>query len=121
MTNERQIFDVATLGNYTKDTIINAAGTSHADGGGVTYSAHAAHTLGRKVAAITRLAEEDFHVVRSLEDFGITVFATATPSSTLMRLEYPTDNPDERTLTVADTAGAFTPEQVHDIDAIITI
>ena len=117
MPEQKQTFDVATLGNYTKDTIVTAAGTQHADGGGVTYSAHAAHTLGRKVAAVTRLAEEDFHVVRSLEDFGITVFATATPSSTLMRLEYPTDNPDERTLTVADTAGSFTPDQVRDIDA----
>ena len=34
-----------------------------------------------------------------------------------MRLEYPTDNPDERILTVADTAGSFTPEQVRGIDA----
>ncbi len=117
MTEGKQTFDVATLGNYTKDTIVTAAGTSHADGGGVVYSAHAAHTLGRKVAAIIRLAKEDFHVVRNLEDFGITVFATETPSSTLMRLEYPNDNPDERILTVADTAGSFTPDQVRAIDA----
>jgi len=117
MTDEKHTFDVATIGNYTKDTIVTAAGTLHADGGGVTYSAHAAHTLGRKVAAITRLSKDDFHVVRSLELAGITVFATATTSSTLMRLEYPTDNPDERTLTVAATAGSFTPEQVRAIDA----
>jgi sugar/nucleoside kinase (ribokinase family) len=117
MTTEAHSFDVATIGNYTKDTIVTAEGTQHADGGGVTYSAHAAYTLGRSVAAITRLAKEDFHVVRNLEQAGITVFATATPSSTLMRLEYPTDNPDERILSVADTAGSFTPEQVQAIDA----
>jgi sugar/nucleoside kinase (ribokinase family) len=117
MTEGKQTFDVATLGNYTKDTIVTAAGTQHADGGGVVYSAHAALSLGRRVAAITRLAREDFHVVRSLEEAGITVFATETPSSTLMRLEYPTENPDERILTVADTAGSFTPEQVLGIDA----
>ena len=117
MTENTKTFDVATLGNYTKDTIVTAAGTHHADGGGVNYSAHAALALGRKVAAVMRLSAEDFHVVRALEEAGITVFATATPSSTLMRLEYPTDNPDERILTVADTAGAFTPEQVRDIDA----
>jgi sugar/nucleoside kinase (ribokinase family) len=117
MTRDNQTFDVVTVGNYTKDTIVTASGTLHADGGGVTYSAHAAQILGRKVAAITRLAKDDFHVVRSLEEAGITVFATATPSSTLMRLEYPTDNPDERILTVADTAGSFTPEQVGAIDA----
>jgi sugar/nucleoside kinase (ribokinase family) len=34
-----------------------------------------------------------------------------------MRLEYPTENPDERILTVADTAGSFTPEQVLEINA----
>jgi sugar/nucleoside kinase (ribokinase family) len=117
MIYETQHFDVATLGNYTKDTIVTAAGTTHADGGGVNYSAHAALSLGRKVAAIMRLAAEDFHVVRALEEAGVTVFATATPSSTLMRLEYPTDNPDERVLTVAATAGAFTPDQVLDVNA----
>jgi sugar/nucleoside kinase (ribokinase family) len=117
MTETTRSFDVATIGNYTKDTIINASGTHRADGGGVNYSAHAALALRRKVAAVMRLAAEDFHVVRDLEEAGITVFATATPSSTLMRLEYPTDNPDERILTVADTAGSFTPEQVRGIDA----
>ena len=117
MTESHTSFDVATIGNYTKDTIVNAAGTHHADGGGVNYAAHAAHVLGRDVAAVMRLAEEDFHVVRSLEEAGITVFATATPSSSLMRLEYPTDNLDERVLTMAATAGSFTPEQVRDIDA----
>lgn len=117
MTEEKLSFDVATVGNYTKDTIITSSGTLHTDGGGVTYSAHAARILGCKVAAITRLAKEDFHVVRSLEESGITVFATETPSSTHMQLEYPTDNPDERILTVADTAGSFTPDQVRDIEA----
>ncbi len=117
MTGDSMKFDVATVGNYTKDTIVTAAGIQYADGGGVNYSAHAAKTLGRRVAAIMRLAAEDFHVVRSLEEAGITVFATATPSSTLMRLEYPTNNPDERVLTVAATAGSFTPEQVRAVDA----
>jgi sugar/nucleoside kinase (ribokinase family) len=117
MTQESHSFDVATVGNYTKDTIVTPAGTTHADGGGVNYSAHAALALGRKVAAVMRLAKEDFHVTRALEDAGITVFATATPSSTLMHLEYPNDNPDERILTVAATAGSFTPDQVRPIVA----
>jgi sugar/nucleoside kinase (ribokinase family) len=117
MTEQCQSFDVVSIGNYTKDTIVTAAGTTHADGGGVNYSAHAALALERDVAAIMRLAAEDFHVVRNLEEAGITVFATATPSSTLMRLEYPSDNPDERILTVADTAGSFAPEQVGPIAA----
>jgi sugar/nucleoside kinase (ribokinase family) len=117
MSARKHDFDVATIGNYTKDTIVNASGTLHADGGGFSYAAYAALSLGCKVAAITRLAVEDFHVVRNLEEAGITVFATETPSSTLMRLEYPTDNVDERLLSVAATAGSYTPEQVRAVDA----
>jgi sugar/nucleoside kinase (ribokinase family) len=117
MASQPRHFDVATLGNYTKDTIVTAAGTQHADGGGVNYAAHAAHLFGRNVAAIMRLAAEDFHVVRSLEEAGITVFATTAPTSSLMRLEYPTDNPDERILTMETTAGSFSPAQVRPIEA----
>jgi sugar/nucleoside kinase (ribokinase family) len=118
MTDAGQRFDVATIGNYTKDTIVTASGTQHADGGGFNYSAFAAASLGRKVVAVTRLAAEDLpRVVRSLEEAGITVLATETPSSTLMRLEYPTANVDQRVLTVAATAGSFTAEQVRPIDA----
>lgn len=118
MTDAGQRFDVATIGNYTKDTIVTASGTQHADGGGFNYSAFAAASLGRKVVAVTRLAAEDLpRVVRSLEEAHIAVIATETPSSTLMRLEYPTANVDQRILTVAATAGSFTVEQVRSVDA----
>jgi sugar/nucleoside kinase (ribokinase family) len=118
ITGAAQRFDVATIGNYTKDTIVTASGTQYADGGGFNYSAFAAASLGRKVVAVTRLAAEDLpRVVRSLEAAGITVLATETPSSTLMRLEYPTANVDQRVLTVAATAGSFTVDQVRALEA----
>ena len=56
MTNQHKRYDVASLGNYTKDTIVTTAGTVFADGGGFNYAAHAAASLGCDVAAITRLA-----------------------------------------------------------------
>jgi sugar/nucleoside kinase (ribokinase family) len=110
-------YDVVTVGNYTKDTIVSSAGTRQLDGGGCTYSAHAAAVLGARVAVVTRLAAEDRRVVAALEAAGIDVFAEDTPSSTLMRLEYPTANPDERILRVAATAGSITQDQVRDFDA----
>jgi len=113
----RNRYDVITIGNYTKDTIVSSAGTRQVDGGGVNYAAHAAAALGLRVAAVTRLASEDSSVVRALERAGIDVFAHETPSSTLMRLEYPTANVDERVLSVAATAGSFTVDQVRDLDA----
>lgn len=105
-----QAYDVVTIGNYTKDTIISRAGTRHVDGGGYSYAAHAAQLKGLSVAAVTRLAPEDRRSTEALRAKGIDVHVFESPVSTLMRLEYPTDNVDERILTVASVAEPFTPE-----------
>jgi sugar/nucleoside kinase (ribokinase family) len=110
-------YDVAFLGNYTKDTIVSAAGTRLVDGGAFNYGAHAAVAMGLQVAAITRLAREDWRVVKELTRLGVDVFAKATPHSTCLRLEYPSANPDERAIYVASSAGSFTPAQVADVQA----
>jgi len=117
MTGDTPLYDVATIGNYTKDTVVTPAGTRQVDGGGVRYSAYAAAGLGCRVATITRLAAEDRHVVDDLQQAGVDVFPVITPTSTLMRLEYPTANLDERILTAAATAGSFTLDHVLSIAA----
>jgi sugar/nucleoside kinase (ribokinase family) len=114
----RQTFDIAFLGNYTKDTIVSAAGTRLVDGGAFNYGAHVAARMGLRVAAITRLAPEDWRVVEALAASGVDVFAEATPASTRLRLEYPSSNPDERVIHVASSAGSFTPDQVAEIQAL---
>jgi sugar/nucleoside kinase (ribokinase family) len=87
------------------------------DGGAVNYAAHAAARLGVKVAVVTRLAKEDSRVVDKLTQSGIDCFATYTPHSTLMKLEYPTTDPDIRHLSVTATAGSIT---AGDVEAIST-
>ena len=108
-------FDIAFLGNYTKDTIVSAAGTRVVDGGAFNYGAHVAAAMGLRVAAITRLAREDWRVVEALAALGVDVFAEATPASTCLRLEYPSSNVDERVIYVTSTAGSFHPAQVAEI------
>jgi sugar/nucleoside kinase (ribokinase family) len=117
MTANNTLYDVVTVGNYTKDTIVTPAGTRYGDGGGFNYAARAAAGLGCRVAAVTRLAAEDRHVIDGLEASGIDAYPVYTPESTLMRLEYPTANVDERILSVAATAGSFTADQVAPIVA----
>ena len=106
------LFDLAFLGNYTQDTVVSAAGTRLVDGGAFNYGAHVAAQMGLKVAAITRLARNDWHVVEALTRLGVQVFAEPTAHSTCLRLEYPTANVDQRVIYVTSTAGAFSPEQV---------
>src|SRR5215216_6336611 len=108
-------YDVLYIGNYTKDTIISPAGVKYVDGGAVNYAAHAAARLGLSVAVVTRLAKEDDHVVEKLIQAGIDCYPTYTPQSTLMTLDYPTSDPDIRTLSVSATAGSITAREVDGI------
>ncbi|HLO14476.1 MAG TPA: PfkB family carbohydrate kinase [Anaerolineales bacterium] len=108
-------YDVLYIGNYTKDTIISPAGTRYVDGGAVNYAAHAAAQLGAKVAVVTRLAKEDSRVVDKFSQSGVDCYVTYTPQSTLMRLEYPTTDPDIRNLSVTGVAGSITASDVENI------
>lgn len=110
-------YNVLYIGNYTKDTIVSPADTRIVDGGAVNYAAHAAARLGRKVAVITRLAREDQHVVETLEESGIDCYPTYAATSTLLKLEYPTTDPDIRTLSVMSVAGPITASDVEGFDA----
>ncbi len=113
--------DIAFVGNYTKDTIVSASGTRVVDGGACNYGAHVAAAMGLETAVVTRLAREDWHVVERLERLGVSVYATATPHSTCLRLEYPTANVDERTIHVTSTAGAFSQDQVARVEAPVFV
>jgi sugar/nucleoside kinase (ribokinase family) len=73
--------------------------------------------MGLSVAVVTRLANEDWHVVDELTGLGVMVLAKATPHSTCLRLEYPTSNVDERVITLTSSAGTFEPAEVAGIKA----
>ena len=111
-------YDIAFLGHYTKDTIISKRGTRLVHGGGAfNYGPNVAVKAGLKVAVISRLAKADHEVVEALENIGIDLFVRYTEHSTCLILEYPTDDPDKRLMYVTSSAGAFTPEEVKDIEA----
>ncbi|MCJ7716946.1 MAG: PfkB family carbohydrate kinase [Anaerolineales bacterium] len=112
-----KMYDLICIGNYTKDTIVTPTGVTYVDGGAVNYSAHAAVRLGLNVAAVTHLAREDDRVVEKFKRAGIDCLPTFTPHSTCMRLEYPTTNPDFRTLSVTHTAGSITAEEIQGLQS----
>jgi len=110
-------FDIAFLGHYTKDTIVLPHETKTVNGGAFNYGARVAVKMGLRAAVITRLAEEDFEVVDDLTRLGVEVFATPTAQSTNLRLVYPTQNLDHRTVYNAGSAGPFTPAEVAPVQA----
>lgn len=116
---EKKHFDMAFIGHYTKDTIITKAGTRLVDGGAYFYGACASRRMGLATAAVTRLAREDFKSFAPLEALGATVRAIPSEKSTCLTLDYPTDNPDDRILSVASQASPFQAEDIEGIDASV--
>jgi hypothetical protein len=70
-----------------------------------------------KVAAVTRLAAADRHVVEILEAAGVTVLVHYAPDSTCVKLDYPTQDVDVRDMYVTAFAGPIGLEQVESVDA----
>ena len=112
-------FDIAFIGQYTKDTIVNASGTQVKDGGAYYFGANVASRMGLKTAAVTSLAREDFPAPESLRALGVEVFVKESPKSTCLRLEYPSSNLDDRILTVTSVADPFRLADVAGIDAAV--
>ena len=112
-----KVYDVACIGNYTKDTIITPNGTRSVDGGAINYAAHAVARMNLGVSVVTHLADEDRQVIDRLEELGVDCYVEYTPSSTLMKLEYPNHNVDQRNLSVTATAGEIGVEDVRDLQA----
>jgi len=111
------MFDIAFVGHYTKDTIVYPQLSRTVDGGAFFYGANVAARLGLRVAVVTRLARQDWHVVTALERLGVTVSARETPASTCLRLSYPTADLDQRTIELTSSAGPFTVEEIAGIRA----
>ena len=114
-------FDIAFIGNYTKDTIIDSRGERTVDGGAFNYGANVAVRLGMKTCAVTRLSRQDKHVVRGLEELGVDVFPEYASESTRLRLVYPSDNPDERQIFVDSSAGSIQPAQLANVSAATAV
>ena len=75
------------------------------DGGAFNYGSMFIR-MGLKVAAITRLAQRIIMSCK-LKDLGVDVFLTPSEHSTCLTIEYPTNNVDERILSITSFAGPF--------------
>lgn len=114
---EPAAFDIAFIGHYTQDTIVYPHSSRTVDGGGYFFGAAVAARMGLRAAVVTRLARENWDAVAKMESMGVTMLAHATPASTRLRLIYPTDNLDERTIEMYSWAGPFSAQDVEPVQA----
>jgi sugar/nucleoside kinase (ribokinase family) len=76
-------------------------------GGGVIHGAVTAKRLGAEVAVLTKCAEADREAFTSFREAGVEVTFLSSRTSTSIRNEYPSENPDDRRSSIVSRAEPF--------------
>jgi sugar/nucleoside kinase (ribokinase family) len=101
-------YDLVFMGHVTIDEIEAKEGSAHGVPGGAPYfGAFAACRSKKKIAVVTRMAEEEAYLLEPLKAAGIDVYLQPAPSTTHMRVVHPTGNVDERLMFQTQNAGFF--------------
>ena len=101
-------YDLVFMGHVTIDEIDAAEGSARGvPGGAPFFGAFAASWSKKKLAVVTRMAEEDASILEPLKQAGIDVYLRPVAETTHMRVVHPTGNPDERLMFQTQNAGFF--------------
>ena len=114
----RKVFesDIAIIGHFAKD-IIEIDGVSKSSlGGAVFYGGIAGSRMGLKVAIITRLKSEDFPDLDIFDKNNIKYFANPAKETSGIKNIYLSQNMEFRSYKPLGFAGAFTKEEIPEID-----
>jgi len=107
-----QALDLVLVGAISKDENIYQDHSDKTIGGAVTYGAFAAKRSGSRVGVITKLAEEDYHLIDQLCDEDIPVWVLPAKKTTAIRNIYHSSDKERRTCTCLAATDAFTPENL---------
>jgi hypothetical protein len=85
-------------------------------GGAASFGALAARWSKKKIAVITRMAQEDAPTLEPLKTDGIDVYLQLAAATTHLRIVHPTGNLDERLIVQTQNAGFFESADVPPIE-----
>ncbi len=102
-------YDITFVGHMCHDEIIHRLRGEHYTRpvSAVLCGAMAAARIGRRVAVFTRMARQDDAILNDLRQAGVEVFYTGTPETSVMLVDHPSDDPDDRVMKLKRNAGAF--------------
>jgi sugar/nucleoside kinase (ribokinase family) len=108
MGAEMNRYDLVFIGHVTIDEIEAKEGSAQGVPGGAPYfGAFASCWSEKRIAVVTRMAEEDAYMLEPLKAAGIDVYLQPAPSTTHMRVVHPTGKVDERLMFQTQNAGFF--------------
>ncbi len=108
---------IAFAGHLSIDVNVVKGTPQTVYGGGVVYGGIAAARLGAEVTVYTKCRAEDREHFSALDDAGVRVVLFPSETSTSIRNDYPTDNPDDRTCHLISRAEPFCAADLEQIEA----
>ncbi len=99
--------DAMLIGHLAKDRIAMSGRARPAIGGAVYYGGMTLVRLGLRVAIVTRLAREDFHLLSKFEDTGVWLFPVEAKGTSGIENVIPDAASDERVCRPLGFAGPF--------------
>ena len=111
-------FDVTFVGHMCYDEIIPFGGKPHiAPGSAVLCGAMVAARVGKKVAAVVKMAPKDENILQAMKDVGVDTFLIPSAETTYSRVLHESANVDERKLTLVKSAGLISIRDVPKLDS----
>jgi sugar/nucleoside kinase (ribokinase family) len=99
-------YDITFIGHMCYDEIIPFGGKPVvAPGSAVLCGAMVAARVGKKVAAVVKMAKKDENILQPMKDAGVDTYLIPSAETTYSRVLHESANIDERKLTLVKTAG----------------
>ena len=110
-------YDITFVGHMCYDEIIPFQGDKHiAPGSAVLCGAMVAPRVGKKVAAVVKMAPKDEPILKPMQDVGVDTYLIPSEETTYSRVLHESENMDERTLTLVKSAGLISIDDVPELD-----
>jgi sugar/nucleoside kinase (ribokinase family) len=112
-------YDITFVGHMCYDEIIPFGGKPRvAPGSAVLCGAMVAARIGKKVAAVVKMAKKDEAILQPMKDIGIDTYLIPSDETSYNRVVHESENVDERTMTLIKSAGLIS---INDIPALESI
>jgi sugar/nucleoside kinase (ribokinase family) len=111
-------YDITFIGHMCYDEIIPFGGKPYvAPGSAVLCGAMVAPRVGKKVAAVLKMAEKDEAILQPMKDVGVETYLIPSAETTYSRVLHESENVDERKLTLVKSAGFISIDDVPKLDS----
>ncbi len=111
-------YDITFIGHMCYDEIIPFGGQPRvAPGSAVLCGAMVAARIGKKVAAVVKMAKKDEAILQPMKDVGVDTYLIPSEETSYNRVLHYSANVDERRMTLIKSAGLISIDDVPTLDS----